>query len=62
MLYIQRLAKSLDFIIDTASGEHPFDEYMSLLKTAGVLVLVGFPKEIKLNPGSLILGTRHSSE
>jgi cinnamyl-alcohol dehydrogenase len=52
------LAKSLDFIIDTASGEHPFDEYMSLLKTAGVLVLVGFPKEIKLHPGSLILGRK----
>ncbi|BBG99868.1 cinnamyl-alcohol dehydrogenase [Prunus dulcis] len=39
------LAKSLDFIIDTASGDHPFDPYMSLLKTAGVLVLVGAPSE-----------------
>ncbi|XP_056174028.1 probable cinnamyl alcohol dehydrogenase 1 [Syzygium oleosum] len=33
--------KSLDFIIDTASGDHSFDHYMSLLKTGGVLVLVG---------------------
>ncbi|XP_062027586.1 probable cinnamyl alcohol dehydrogenase 1 [Rosa rugosa] len=52
------LAKSLDFIIDTASGDHPFDEYMSLLKTAGVLVLVGAPSEIKLSPLSLIMGKR----
>ncbi|XP_062147330.1 probable cinnamyl alcohol dehydrogenase 1 [Alnus glutinosa] len=31
------LAKSLDFIIDTAPGDHPFDPYISLLKTSGVL-------------------------
>lgn len=52
------LAKSLDFIIDTASGDHPFDPYMSLLKTAGVLALVGFPSEVKINPGSLLLGMK----
>ncbi|KAK9274935.1 hypothetical protein L1049_022191 [Liquidambar formosana] len=52
------LAKSLDFIIDTASGDHPFDPYMSLLKTAGVLVLVGAPSEVKLSPLSLIMGMR----
>ncbi|XP_061370822.1 probable cinnamyl alcohol dehydrogenase 1 [Gastrolobium bilobum] len=52
------LAKSLDFIIDTASGDHPFDPYMSLLKTSGVLVLVGFPSEVKFSPANLILGMR----
>ncbi|KAK9924308.1 hypothetical protein M0R45_032686 [Rubus argutus] len=55
---MKALAKSLDFIIDTASGDHPFDLYMSLLKTAGVLVLVGAPSEIKLSPLSLIIGKR----
>lgn len=54
--FMQALAKSLDFIIDTASGDHPFDPYMSLLKTAGVLVLVGAPSEVKLSPLSLIGG------
>ncbi|CAK7357528.1 unnamed protein product [Dovyalis caffra] len=49
-------SKSLDFIIDTASGDHPFDPYMSLLKTAGVFVLVGFPSEVKFSPASLLLG------
>ena len=54
---MQALANSLDFIIDTASGDHPFDPYMALLKTAGTLVLVGAPSEVKLSPISLIRGT-----
>lgn len=36
------LANSLDFIINSASGDIPFDLYLPLLKTAGVLSLVGF--------------------
>ncbi|GMY18903.1 probable cinnamyl alcohol dehydrogenase 1 [Fagus crenata] len=55
---MKALAKSLDFIIDTASGDHPFDPYMSLLKTAGVLVLVGFPSEVKFSPASLNIGMK----
>ncbi|KAF6146384.1 hypothetical protein GIB67_020478 [Kingdonia uniflora] len=51
-------ARSLDFIIDTASGDHPFDPYMALLKQNGVLVLVGFPSEVKFNPMSLLVGSR----
>lgn len=58
--FLQALSKSLDFIVDTASGDHPFDPYMSLLKTAGVLVLVGFPSEVKFSPASLILGNHAS--
>ena len=57
VISMQALAKSFDFIVDTASGDHPFDPYMSLLKTAGVLVLVGFPSEVKFSPASLNLGT-----
>ncbi|GMJ06318.1 CINNAMYL ALCOHOL DEHYDROGENASE 1, cinnamyl-alcohol dehydrogenase [Hibiscus trionum] len=52
------LTKSLDFIVDTASGDHPFDPYMSLLKTAGVYALVGFPSEVKFSPASLNLGMK----
>ncbi|PON93038.1 Alcohol dehydrogenase superfamily, zinc-type [Trema orientale] len=55
---MKALAKSYDFIIDTASGDHPFDPYMSLLKTAGALVLVGFPSEVKMSPANLVLGAR----
>ncbi|KAK9757426.1 hypothetical protein RND81_01G162200 [Saponaria officinalis] len=52
------LSKSLDFIIDTASGDHSFEPYMWLLKTFGVYVLVGFPTEIKFSPASLSLGMK----
>ncbi|XP_010056069.2 probable cinnamyl alcohol dehydrogenase 1 isoform X1 [Eucalyptus grandis] len=55
---IKAMAKSLDFIIDTASGDHPFDNYMSLLKTGGILALVGYPSEVKFSPASLNLGMR----
>lgn len=60
-IWDQEVANSYDFIIDTASGDHPFDPYMSLLKKAGVLVLVGFPGEVKFSPANLILGTLFSS-
>ncbi|KAL2233089.1 probable cinnamyl alcohol dehydrogenase 1 [Sesamum indicum] len=53
---MRALQKSFDFIINTASGDISFDLYLSLLKTAGVFVLVGFPSEVKFNPGSLALG------
>ncbi|XP_057749315.1 probable cinnamyl alcohol dehydrogenase 1 [Arachis stenosperma] len=52
------LAKSFDFIIDAASGDHPFDPYMALLKISGAMVLVGFPSEVKFSPANLILGMR----
>ncbi|MBA0819447.1 hypothetical protein Gohar_025696 [Gossypium harknessii] len=52
------LSKSLDFIVDTASGDHPFDPYLSLLKSAGVYALVGFPSEIKFSPASLSPGMK----
>ncbi|KAK8944842.1 putative cinnamyl alcohol dehydrogenase 1 [Platanthera zijinensis] len=55
---MQAFSNSLDFIIDTSSGPHPFEPYMSLLKTEGILVLVGFPGEIRLSPASLILGSK----
>ncbi|XP_050228105.1 probable cinnamyl alcohol dehydrogenase 1 isoform X2 [Mercurialis annua] len=55
---IKEFYNSLDFIIDTASGDHPFDPYMSLLKTSGIFVLVGFPSEVKFSPANLNLGMK----
>ncbi|XP_068650193.1 probable cinnamyl alcohol dehydrogenase 1 [Aristolochia californica] len=52
------LAKTLDFIVDTAAGDHSFDPYMALLKTFGVFVLVGFPSEIKIHPANLNPGLK----
>ncbi|KAI8013657.1 putative cinnamyl alcohol dehydrogenase 1 [Camellia lanceoleosa] len=58
---MKAMVNSLNFIIDTASGDHPFDPYMKLLKTGGTLVLVGVPSEVKLNPISLIMGMKSIS-
>ncbi|KMZ66296.1 cinnamyl alcohol dehydrogenase [Zostera marina] len=55
---MEESSNSLDFLIDTASGDHPFDPYMSLLKVGGICTLVGFPSEIKLSPASLNLGAK----
>ncbi|HET6555901.1 MAG TPA: NAD(P)-dependent alcohol dehydrogenase [Prolixibacteraceae bacterium] len=38
-------ANSLDFILDTVSGEHDMNRYLSLLKVDGTLVLVGAPEK-----------------
>ncbi|KAL9255466.1 putative cinnamyl alcohol dehydrogenase 1 [Drosera capensis] len=55
---MKALANSLDFIIDTASRDHPFDLYLNLLKVAGVCALVGDPNEVKFRPISLLIGMR----
>ncbi|KAI8013409.1 putative cinnamyl alcohol dehydrogenase 1 [Camellia lanceoleosa] len=53
---MKAMTNSLDFIINLASGDHPIDQYMPLLKTSGSFVLVGAPSEIKVNPISVIMG------
>ncbi|KAK6921354.1 Alcohol dehydrogenase-like, C-terminal [Dillenia turbinata] len=55
---MKALAKSLDFIIDTASGNLPFDPYMEFLKTSDVLVLVGYLGELKLESFHLLRGMK----
>jgi len=57
-LSIQSLKNSLHFIVDTAAGDHPFDPYLALLKVGGVLALLSFPGEIRVNPATLNLGAR----
>ncbi|KAH7440004.1 hypothetical protein KP509_04G087300 [Ceratopteris richardii] len=51
-------AKSLDYIIDTASGDHTLDPYLALLKTGGMLLLIGAPRELKFSPANLFLGMK----
>ena len=55
-LFMQSLKNSLHFILDTASGDHPFDPYLALLKVGGVMALLSFPGEIRVNPATLNLG------
>jgi len=39
------LANSFDFIIDTVSAQHDYNEYLALLKTNGVMIIVGAPPQ-----------------
>lgn len=55
--YLQALANSYDFMIDTTSGDHPFDPYLSLLKITGLYVLVGAMEEVRFNTLNFIMGT-----
>ncbi|WVZ83608.1 hypothetical protein U9M48_030736 [Paspalum notatum var. saurae] len=56
---MESLKNSLHFIVDTASGDHPFDPYLSLLKVGGVMAMVCFPPSgIKVHPASLNIGAR----
>lgn len=55
---MKALEGSFDFIINAASGDISFDLFLSMLKTMGVLVLVGFPSEVKFRPISLNLGAK----
>jgi uncharacterized zinc-type alcohol dehydrogenase-like protein len=39
------LANSFNFILDTVSAQHDYNEYLGLLKTDGVMIIVGAPPQ-----------------
>ncbi|XP_057869466.2 mannitol dehydrogenase [Cryptomeria japonica] len=52
-------AKSLDYIIDTVSADHPLPPLLNLLKVNGKLVVVGIPsKPLQFPATSVIFGRR----
>ncbi len=53
---LKAAAGSLDFIVDTASGMHPLDPYLSLLKQEGIIAIVSAPPEMKFTPAILFRG------
>src|SRR5690554_5670614 len=40
---MKKLANSFDFIIDTVSAKHDYNDYIKLLRTNGVMILLGVP-------------------
>lgn len=40
---MKSMANSFDYIIDTVSADHDYNEYLALLRTNGVMVLLGAP-------------------
>ena len=56
---MKRLAGSFNIIIDTVSAQHDYNEYLALLKTDGVMVLLGIPpKAAEVQAGRLITRRR----
>ena len=56
---MKRLSSSFNFIIDTVSAEHDYNAYLALLKTNGVMVLLGVPPTLaEVSAFQLIIGRR----
>ena len=56
---MKALANTFDFIIDTVSAKHDYNDYLVLLHTNGVMVLLGVPPTpSEVNAANLIFGRR----
>ncbi|OGT30764.1 MAG: hydroxyacid dehydrogenase [Gammaproteobacteria bacterium RIFCSPHIGHO2_12_FULL_35_23] len=42
---MEKQVKNFDLILDTVSGDHDINQYLSLLKTDGTMVMVGLPEK-----------------
>jgi len=51
-------AKRFDFILDTISAKHDYNDYLNLLRRDGTMVLVGIPDPMPLAAGSLVMQRR----
>jgi len=47
-----------DFILDTVSARHDYNDYLGLLRHDGTMVLVGIPEPVALAAGSLVMQRR----
>jgi uncharacterized zinc-type alcohol dehydrogenase-like protein len=55
----ERLAGKFDLIVDTVSAQHPYDDYLRLLRPRGTMVIVGVPSNpTPVGAFSLIGGNR----
>ncbi|MGH8079440.1 MAG: NAD(P)-dependent alcohol dehydrogenase [Lysobacter sp.] len=53
------LSRSFDFIIDSVSGDHNYNDYLGLLKVDGTMVLLGIPETPStVSAGMLIMQRR----
>ena len=56
---MKKMGNSFNLIINTVSAKHDYNEYLALLKTDGVMVLLGVPAEaLPVHAGSLIFGRK----
>ncbi|PYF68894.1 NAD(P)-dependent alcohol dehydrogenase [Pedobacter nutrimenti] len=57
---MKRLRNTFDYIIDTVSAEHDYNEYLSLLRTNGVMILLGVPPKPSDVAAFHLIGGRRS--
>ncbi len=57
---MKSLASSFDFIIDTVSAEHDYNDYLALLATNGVMILLGVPPKPSEVQAFQLIGGRRS--
>ncbi len=56
---MKKMANTFNYIIDTVSAKHDYNEYLTLLRTNGVMVLLGVPPEpAPVHAGRLIFGRK----
>ena len=59
-LNMKRLANSFDYIIDTVSAPHNYNDYLALLRTNGVMILLGAPPKPSEVQAFQLIGGRRS--
>ena len=57
---MKSISSSFDLIIDTVSAVHDYNEYLALLKTNGVMVLLGIPPKALEVQASKLISRRRS--
>jgi uncharacterized zinc-type alcohol dehydrogenase-like protein len=57
---MEKLADSFDFIIDTVSAKHNYNDYLALLHTNGVMILLGVPPKPSEVQAFYLIGGRRS--
>lgn len=57
---MRKLANSFDFIMDTISARHDYNDYLSLLRTDGIMILLGVPPIPSEIQAIRLIGNRRS--
>ena len=57
---MQKLRGQFDFILNTVSAPHDYNDYLQLLKLDGAMVVVGIPPEPSAVPAFNLIGKRRS--
>lgn len=57
---MKSLANSFDFILNTVSGKHEYNDYLNLLDKNGTMIIVGVPAEPSKVPAFTMIGKRRS--